>query len=115
MSPVHTLLQLVPGEGFEPPTFGLQNRCTATVLTRQFQWFSAFDLGLVPQTVPERQFVDLRRGILLHRLDKMRVDVERDPDRSMAQPLLNDLRMHGRGEQLARVRVPEAVKSDLRE
>jgi hypothetical protein len=27
----------VPGEGFEPPTFGLQNRCTATVLTRQFQ------------------------------------------------------------------------------
>jgi hypothetical protein len=24
----------VPGEGFEPPTFGLQNRCTATVLTR---------------------------------------------------------------------------------
>jgi hypothetical protein len=29
------LLQLVPGEGFEPPTFGLQNRCTAPVLTRQ--------------------------------------------------------------------------------
>lgn len=25
---------LVPGEGFEPPTFGLQNRCTTTVLTR---------------------------------------------------------------------------------
>jgi hypothetical protein len=24
----------VPGEGFEPPTFGLQNRCTTTVLTR---------------------------------------------------------------------------------
>jgi hypothetical protein len=26
---------MVPGEGFEPPTFGLQNRCTATVLTRR--------------------------------------------------------------------------------
>ena len=26
--------KLVPGEGFEPPTFGLQNRCTTTVLTR---------------------------------------------------------------------------------
>jgi hypothetical protein len=26
---------LMPGEGFEPPTFGLQNRCTTTVLTRQ--------------------------------------------------------------------------------
>ena len=24
----------MPGEGFEPPTFGLQNRCTTTVLTR---------------------------------------------------------------------------------
>jgi hypothetical protein len=28
-------LRVVPGEGFEPPTFGLQNRCTTTVLTRQ--------------------------------------------------------------------------------
>jgi hypothetical protein len=26
---------MVPGEGFEPPTFGLQNRCTTTVLTRR--------------------------------------------------------------------------------
>jgi hypothetical protein len=25
---------MVPGEGLEPPTFGLQNRCTTTVLTR---------------------------------------------------------------------------------
>src|SRR6476620_6156747 len=29
------LKTMVPGEGFEPPTFGLQNRCTTTVLTRQ--------------------------------------------------------------------------------
>ncbi len=27
----------MPGEGFEPPTFGLQNRCTTTVLTRRWQ------------------------------------------------------------------------------
>jgi hypothetical protein len=26
--------RLVPAEGFEPPTFGLQNRCTTTVLSR---------------------------------------------------------------------------------
>ena len=32
----------VPGEGFEPPTFGLQNRCTTTVLTRHFN-----DLGVI--------------------------------------------------------------------
>jgi hypothetical protein len=34
LSPLNQLVLLVPGEGFEPPTFGLQNRCTATVLTR---------------------------------------------------------------------------------
>jgi hypothetical protein len=27
-------VKVVPGEGFEPPSFGLQNRCTTTVLTR---------------------------------------------------------------------------------
>ncbi len=26
---------MVPGEGIEPPTFGLQNRCTTAVLTRR--------------------------------------------------------------------------------
>ena len=30
------------GEGFEPPTFGLQNRCTTTVLTRQGIVLTAF-------------------------------------------------------------------------
>jgi hypothetical protein len=30
---------MVPGEGFEPPTFGLQNRCTTTVLTRRRRSF----------------------------------------------------------------------------
>src|ERR1700731_4643946 len=34
---------MVPGEGFEPPTFGLQNRCTTTVLTRR--------RGIVPHLV----------------------------------------------------------------
>ena len=28
---------MVPAEGFEPPTFGLQNRCTTTVLSRHFK------------------------------------------------------------------------------
>jgi hypothetical protein len=27
--------EMVPAEGFEPPTYGLQNRCTTTVLSRQ--------------------------------------------------------------------------------
>ncbi len=29
------LRRMVPAEGFEPPTYGLQNRCTTTVLSRQ--------------------------------------------------------------------------------
>ena len=33
--------KMVPGEGFEPPTFGLQNRCTTTVLTRRHAKFPA--------------------------------------------------------------------------
>ena len=28
------ILQKMPAEGFEPPTYGLQNRCTTTVLSR---------------------------------------------------------------------------------
>lgn len=31
---------MVPGAGFEPATFGLQNRCTTTVLTRPGRGFS---------------------------------------------------------------------------
>jgi hypothetical protein len=29
---------MVPAEGFEPPTYGLQNRCTTTVLSRLGSW-----------------------------------------------------------------------------
>ena len=29
--------QSMPGAGFEPATFGLQNRCTTTVLTRRLR------------------------------------------------------------------------------
>jgi hypothetical protein len=34
-------LPLVPGEGLEPPTFGLQNRCTTAVLTRHINGLAA--------------------------------------------------------------------------
>ena len=42
----------MPGEGFEPPTFGLQNRCTATVLTRpELLIYNIFGDGLI-QNLP---------------------------------------------------------------
>jgi hypothetical protein len=34
--------ELVPGEGIEPPTFGLQNRCSTAELTRHIK-------GLAPE------------------------------------------------------------------
>jgi hypothetical protein len=40
------MLSMVPGEGFEPPTFGLQNRCTTTVLTRRTH--APSDTGVEP-------------------------------------------------------------------
>ena len=50
-------LAVVPGEGFEPPTFGLQNRCTTTVLTRQIN-----DLAVAPveRKVEHVQLLPLR-------------------------------------------------------
>jgi hypothetical protein len=39
---------MMPGEGFEPPTFGLQNRCTTTVLTRQINNPRAMTQPLLP-------------------------------------------------------------------
>jgi hypothetical protein len=35
MSGVRPICEMVPAEGFEPPTYGLQNRCTTTVLSRR--------------------------------------------------------------------------------
>jgi hypothetical protein len=36
--------KMVPAEGFEPPTFGLQNRCTTTVLSRRLHFESGLFL-----------------------------------------------------------------------
>jgi hypothetical protein len=35
------LIDLVPDEGIEPPTFGLQNRCSTAELIRRFGGFCA--------------------------------------------------------------------------
>jgi hypothetical protein len=48
---------LVPGEGFEPPTFGLQNRCTTAVLTRRGVTFIINEFRFHPLLIPERTLV----------------------------------------------------------
>jgi hypothetical protein len=62
---------MVPGEGFEPPTFGLQNRCTATVLTRPIRTLvSEFDnqrQGRTPLVSGLRdRLFSARRGVSQH-------------------------------------------------
>jgi hypothetical protein len=43
---------LVPAEGFEPPTYGLQNRCTTTVLSRRINELCRVNCSarILPQT-----------------------------------------------------------------
>ena len=50
----------MPGEGFEPPTFGLQNRCTTTVLTR-LPVRRSYSAGWGPVQLDDKVFM-IRRG-----------------------------------------------------
>jgi hypothetical protein len=52
----------VPGERFELPTNGLQNRCSATELTRQIPRFSAVCSEIAAQLPPGCINHDLRRS-----------------------------------------------------
>jgi hypothetical protein len=149
----------VPAEGIEPPTFGLQNRCSTAELSRHsvseqslsksnaklkpeclpifyhfwrelmdsvvslFSWRRAAvpiaapwisskrkrgpilpphqsDSSLTPRTGLRRLLccpyggIDLGHRVLLHSRQDMAVEIERDPDLAVSQPLAGDLRMH---------------------
>jgi hypothetical protein len=85
---------VVPGEGFEPPTFGLQNRCTTTVLTRQRHVISMFWVASVAVNTavchpfatlhvrqrPAKRRVDTLGGVFLQARDGVAVRVHRDGD-----------------------------------
>ena len=52
------MLWNVPDEGFEPPTFGLQNRCTTAVLIRRpcaLAWPAARRNVALPYSCPSQQ------------------------------------------------------------
>jgi hypothetical protein len=51
----------VPGEGLEPPTFGLQNRCTTTVLTRREARQQPKTFGKPTVEVPSENISDISR------------------------------------------------------
>ena len=44
---------MVPGEGIEPPTFGLQNRCSTAELARHYEGFLASGLEIATGLPPE--------------------------------------------------------------
>ncbi len=44
----------MPGAGFEPATFGLQNRCTTTVLTRRRGGFTTCQLTSQTFSSPDK-------------------------------------------------------------
>ena len=58
----------MPAEGFEPPTYGLQNRCTTTVLSRRIRELCHLrgSAGILPQTWRPCFSVAAGRGFGLH-------------------------------------------------
>ena len=59
--------------------------------------------------------VNARNSVLLHARQDVTVEVERDPNFAVAQPLTRHLRMHTCGQHVRRVGVPKVVKSNARE
>jgi hypothetical protein len=53
------LKRLVPDEGIEPPTFGLQNRCSTAELIRHSNDLAALSAALLPNLLPK---LDRQRG-----------------------------------------------------
>src|SRR5262249_60480285 len=79
---------LVPGEGIEPPTNGLQNRCSTAELTRQrsvnTHFFcsrkrtkDALDTILDIISVPQ-DYVDCSCGLAIVLAEKMSIDAQGD-------------------------------------
>jgi hypothetical protein len=59
--------------------------------------------------------VKAERRVTLHRFGNVRVKIERNPDRSMAEPFRSDFRMDAAGEQLRRVAVSRIVEPHARQ
>jgi hypothetical protein len=112
----------VPGERIELPTNGLQNRCSTAELTRHY-WVSCTRPTKLPPDchrlfanlfslctkVGERRFHDLRSpGIGIRK--EVAVDRKRDHWRAMTEPTADGQNVHSGGDQLAGVRVPQAVQ-----
>lgn len=59
--------------------------------------------------------VNARNSVLLHARQDVTVEVERDPNFAVAQPLTRHLRMHTCGQHVRRMRVPKVVELNTRE
>ena len=54
---------MVPAEGIEPPTFGLQNRCSTAELSRQLPASREVDAGYIIRTAGFGQMVFARNEV----------------------------------------------------
>ena len=100
---------MVPGEGIEPPAFGLQNRCTTAVLTRHIQRFigcSRSSVDCLSTSLPPRLPAQIDATLLLLQLRAggiklaIRDDIELNVDVGKRFPL--PCRRAGRSAALAR-------------
>src|SRR5688500_16900846 len=103
---------MVPGEGIEPPTNGLQNRCSTAELTRHL--FNIYGHFCLSSYRPKRPFatemlrnrfappvygvaqgrVNTVGGLGLHVGQHVRIRVQRDADLGVPEALADDLGMN---------------------
>ena len=108
----------MPGEGLEPPTNGLQNRCSTAELTRQIKDLadldSVFATGLPPEIAPncshsvrifgKRRLHDLRRPCVVVR-EQVAVYTQGNGRGSVAQAAADGQDIYAGGDDLRHVRM----------
>jgi hypothetical protein len=104
------LISLVPGEGLEPPTNGLQNRCSTTELTRRYWVSYTPPLKLPPDCHRKVRSSCLVRSLtrehLFHKFRRLRIRVSEqmavnrqcDCGRAVAEAATDRERVHTRSD-----------------
>ena len=114
----------VPGEGIEPPTNGLQNRCSTAELTRHSETFCTSLLKLPPdchhchrvlflfcaQRI-ECPFHDSSSFAVLA-LDQMAVHRQCDRRRAVSKPTRDSQNIHAAGDQLRSMGMANGIQQE---
>jgi hypothetical protein len=118
------MISSVPGEGIEPPTNGLQNRCSTAELTRHSETFCTSLLKLPPdchhchrvlllfcaQRI-ECPFHDSSSFAVLA-LDQMAVHRQCDRRRAVSKPTRDSQNIHAAGDQLRSMGMANGIQQE---